>query len=75
MSRAFFACTATRKCPERVLRQPLEKDGDKDLLLKFLSYDARIAKGMTEACVKGAWVDAAGIRRTFFGCDSIRTTN
>lgn len=45
------------------------------MLLNFLSYDARIAKGMTEACVKGTYVDAAGIRRTFFGCDSIRTVN
>ena len=51
------------------------KDRDKDLLLNFLSYDARIANGMTEACVKGEYMDAAGTRRTFFGCDSIRTVN
>ena len=31
------------------------------------------SSGMTEACVKGAFVDAGGVRRTFFGCDSIRT--
>ncbi len=53
----------------------LTKDGDKDLILNFLTYDARIAKGMTEACVKGTWTDSSGASRTFFGCDSIRTPN
>ena len=30
---------------------------------------------MTEACVKGTFVDTTGARRTFFDCDSIRTVN
>lgn len=48
------------------------KDGDKDMVLHFSTQATGITPGMTEACVKGAWLDAAGARHTFFGCDSVR---
>ena len=53
----------------------LQPDFPGDWLLKFATFDTGITKGMTEACVKGTYVDAASVSRTFFSCDSIRTTN
>ena len=48
------------------------KDRDKDMVLHFTTLETGITPGMGEACVKGTWLDAAGGRHTFFGCDSIR---
>ena len=49
----------------------LTRDGDQDLVLHFRSGETSIASGVTEACVKGVYLDAGGVARRFFGCDSI----
>ncbi|HEY0706881.1 MAG TPA: hypothetical protein VGG33_08795, partial [Polyangia bacterium] len=47
------------------------RDGDLDLVLHFRSGDTGIASGDTRACVKGTYLDAGGVARKFFGCDTI----
>jgi uncharacterized repeat protein (TIGR01451 family) len=47
-------------------------DGDMDMVLHFATQESELMIGLTEACVKGDWVDADGVTHTFFGCDSVR---
>jgi uncharacterized repeat protein (TIGR01451 family) len=47
------------------------RDGDIDMILHFRVEDTAIQAGDSKACVKGEWLDAGGIARKFFGCDSI----
>jgi hypothetical protein len=48
------------------------KDRDMDMVLHFMTLETGLTPSMAEACVKGTWLDAAGGRHTFFGCDSVR---
>ena len=50
------------------------KDRDVDMVLHFDAIQTGLGFADTEACMKGDWVDSAGVRHRFFGCDSIRFT-
>ena len=48
------------------------RDGDRDMVLHFDATASGLAAGMTEACVKGEFLDATSARQKFFGCDAVR---
>ena len=50
------------------------RDKDMDMVLHFWALESGLSLGDTEACVKGDWSDAAGVKHKFFGCDAIRLT-
>jgi len=47
------------------------RDGDTDMVLHFGNPQSGLTAADTEACVKGQFVGAGGIRYKFFGCDSV----
>ena len=48
------------------------RDGDRDLVLHFLTRQTGLVATDVEACVKGEWTDGLGAVHKFFGCDSVR---
>jgi uncharacterized repeat protein (TIGR01451 family) len=48
------------------------RDGDTDLVLHFDDDPSGIVAGVTEACVKGTFLDGGGNPHLFFGCDAVR---
>jgi uncharacterized repeat protein (TIGR01451 family) len=48
------------------------RDGDTDLVLHFDAVESGLVPGVTEACLKGTWLDGGGGVHLFFGCDAVR---
>lgn len=48
------------------------RDGDTDLVLHFDAVESGLVPGVTEACVRGTWLDGGGGAHLFFGCDAVR---
>jgi len=48
------------------------RDGDTDLVLHFDANASGLVLGVTEACVRGTWLDGGGNAHLFFGCDAVR---
>ena len=48
------------------------RDGDTDLVLHFDDDPSGLVPGVTQACVRGTWVDGGGNAHLFFGCDAVR---